>query len=571
MGFIWYRDDFVHCTSLADLHNPPANSQHIIFIGDPCDNQLEYSFHHDGLPEAEKLKTCLVIDENKIDSFLLQEDWSDIIVFRSNNQLIGWNHTQRLLKRLYFEERNQNNANLTKLDELNRDMQAIFEASFDVLFVANGDGITLRVSSACEKLWGLKAEDLVGKSVYELEEKRIFYPSVTRLVIEGKEKVSILQTTKTGRKLLAVGIPIKDEMGNVIRVVNGSRDVTEWERLQEELEETKKMIHHYKEQFLEGDAEEGIVYQSPQMEQVFHYADKVSEVDSTILITGESGVGKEVVAKYIHQKSPRKNNPFIKINCGSIPESLIESELFGYENGAFTGALKHGKVGLIEAANNGTLFLDEIGDLPFHLQVKLLRVLQEKELTRVGGTRTIKINIRIAAATNKNLNEEVKRGNFREDLYYRLNVIPLEIPSLRERKDDIPLLIQYYGEQFSKQYMKKKTFSSNTIELFKQYPWPGNIRELKNIVERLIVLTDHDLIQNDDLPSNLRQPDSVARPCSPVEVHQVIPLKTARTLLEKKLIDLASKNHTTTMDLAKVLEVNQSTVSRMLKKLTESY
>ena len=571
MGFIWYRDDFLHYRSLADLHDASANSQHIIFIGDPCDNQLEYFFHHEGLPEAKQLKTCFVIDENKIDSFLTQEDWSDIIVFRSNNQLIGWNDTQRLLKRLYLEERNQNNANLTKLDELNRDMQAIFEASFDVLFVANGDGLTLRVSSACEKLWGLKAEDLVGKSVYELEEKRIFYPSVTRLVIEGKEKVSILQTTKTGRKLLAVGIPIKDEMGNVIRVVNGSRDVTEWERLQEELEETKKMIHHYKEQFLEGDVEEGIVYQSPQMKQVFHYADKVAEVDSTILISGESGVGKEVVAKYIHQKSPRKNHPFIKINCGSIPESLIESELFGYENGAFTGALKHGKVGLIEAANNGTLFLDEIGDLPFHLQVKLLRVLQEKELTRVGGTRTIKINIRIAAATNKNLNEEVKKGNFREDLYYRLNVIPLEIPSLRERKDDIPLLIQYYGEQFSKQYMKKKTFSSNTIELFKQYPWPGNIRELKNIVERLIVLTDHSVIQNDDLPSSLRQPDSVARPCSPVEVHQVIPLKTARTLLEKKLIDLASKNHTTTMDLAKVLEVNQSTVSRMLKKLTESY
>lgn len=570
MGFIWYRDDFVHYPSLADLHKSSLNAQQIAFIGNPHDHQLYYFFQQEGIPEKEQLKTCLVIDQTKIDSFLMHEDWSDIIVFRSHNQLIGWNYTQRLLKRLYLEERNQNNANLTKLDELNRDMQAIFEASFDVLFVANGDGITLRVSSACEKLWGLKAEDLVGKSVYELEEKRIFYPSVTRLVIEGKEKVSILQTTKTGRKLLAVGIPIKDEMGNVIRVVNGSRDVTEWERLQEELEETKKMIHHYKEQFLDEDEGEGIVYQSPQMKKIFRYAEKVAEVDSTILITGESGVGKEVVAKYIHQKSPRKNNPFIKINCGSIPESLIESELFGYENGAFTGALKHGKIGLIEAANHGTLFLDEIGDLPFHLQVKLLRVLQEKELTRVGGTRTIKINIRIVSATNKNLKEEVKKGSFREDLYYRLNVIPLEIPPLRERKEDIPLLIQYYSEQFSKKYMKKKTVSSKTMELFKQYSWPGNIRELKNIVERLIVLTDQPVIYEHDLPHEFIQPDSISSSYSPIEVYQVIPLKRARTILEKKLIDLASKNYRTTLDLAKVLEVNQSTVSRMLKKISES-
>lgn len=569
MGFIWYRDDFVHYPNLADLHDSNVISKTIAFIGNVQGDYLLYFFPHEGLPEQEEqLKTCLVIDEDHLDSFLMKEEWIDIIVFRSNHQLIGWNDTHRLLKRLYLEERKQNAIHVTKLDELNQDMQAIFEASFDVLYVSNGSGVTLRVSSACEKLWGLKAEDLVGKSVYELEEKGVFYPSVTRMVIESKEKVSILQKTKTGRKLLAVGIPIKDERGNVVRVVNGSRDVTEGERLQDELEETKKMIHYYKEQFLQEEEGEGIIYRSPQMDHIFACGEKVAEVDSTVLISGESGVGKEVVAKYIHQKSPRKIHPFIKINCGSIPESLIESELFGYENGAFTGALKHGKIGLIEAANHGTLFLDEIGDLPFHLQVKLLRVLQEKELTRVGGTRSIKIDIRIVAATHKNLEEEVEKGNFREDLYYRLNVIPLTIPPLRERREDIPLLIEYYGTLFSKQYLKKKSFAPLAMNAFLHYHWRGNIRELKNIVERLIVMIDHSVIQLEDLPLFLLQQRSPSIH-SPVEVHQVIPLKTARTLVEKKLIDLAAKNYKTTIDLARVLEVNQSTVSRMLKKLSQ--
>ncbi|MCG7336124.1 sigma 54-interacting transcriptional regulator [Sporosarcina sp. ACRSM] len=458
--------------------------------------------------------------------------------------------------------------NLDRFKNLSTDFQAIVDASYDVIYVSDGTGMTLHASSACEDLWGYKSEELIGKSIYKLEEMGVFYPSVTRQVLEKKQKVQVFQTTKKGRRLVCIGTPIKDEKGNIIRVVNASRDITEENHLRMELEEMRLLTEGYKQQLsqlkgLEMESE-SFILKSERMEGVMTLARKVAEVDSTILIQGESGVGKEVIASYIHRKSERKDEPFIKVNCGAIPENLLESELFGYEKGAFTGASKTGKPGLFELANNGTIFLDEIGEIPLALQVKLLRVLQEMEFTRIGGTKPISVNVRIIAATNRNLQEEMKKGNFREDLYYRLNVVPLFIPPLRERKDDILALTLHFIQNFNEKFQTCKTFSPAVLDLFQTYAWAGNVRELQNMIERLIVTADAPIIDIEHLPDSLMD----GKDLPAVHVTDIIPIKEAIHLVESQLLLLAKKKYGTTIKIAEVLEVNQSTVSRKLKKVS---
>src|SRR5690625_397526 len=380
----------------------------------------------------------------------------------SNNERVGAS--------FLFNEEKYYEVFLKKLDSyknLNRDLKAIFDISYDVIYVSDQHGVTLRVSSACETLWGEKEEDLIGKSVYELEQMEIYNPSVTRIVLEKKETVSIVQSTRTGRRLMVVGTPIKDENGKIIRVVNASRDITTVDRLQSKLDETKQMMEGYKSELehlrnktLKNNQ---LIYQSVEMEKVIYLAHRVKNVGSNVLLYGETGVGKEVIANYIHQSSDRSKKPFITINCGAIPENLLESELFGYEKGAFTGATGQ-KRGLFELANEGTLFLDEISEMPLFLQTKLLRVIQEHTFNRVGGTKEIKVNLRLIAATNSNLYEEVAKGNFREDLYYRLNVIPIQIPPLRERKEDILSLVHYFIHSFNDKYELSKAISKRSEE-----------------------------------------------------------------------------------------------------------
>ena len=248
----------------------------------------------------------------------------------------------------------------------------------------------------------------------------------------------------------------------------------------------------------------GIIGSSDRITEIFETIKRVAPTTTTILITGETGTGKELIARAIHRNSPRKNNPFIKINCAAIPESLMESELFGYEKGAFTGAATK-KQGRFELAHKGTLFLDEVGELPKDMQVKLLQVIQEQEFERVGGLRTIKVDVRLITATNRNLFEDVKDGRFREDLYYRLNVIPAHLPPLRERKEDIPVLIDFFIEKFNKKLDRSvKYIDEKVTNLLIQYAWPGNIRELENLVERMILMARGDTIVFADLPSELK-------------------------------------------------------------------
>lgn len=458
--------------------------------------------------------------------------------------------------------------NLEAYTSLAQDLKAVFDLSYDVIYVSNGQGMTLRVSSASERLWGYKPEELVGKTVYELEKQGVFKPSITRLVLERKEKVQTIQTTKTGKRLMVVGIPIKDEKGNILRVINTSRDITQESRLQSELEETKTIMQGYKQELeqLKQHALQNnkIIFKSEQMRNVVTLASKVAEVDSTVLILGESGVGKEVIASFIHQNSRRKEKPFIKVNCGAIPESLLESELFGYEKGAFTGASKDGKRGLFEVANEGTLFLDEIGEIPLPLQVKLLRVLQEKELVRLGGTKPVQVNVRIIAATNRNLEEEVQKRAFREDLYYRLNVVPIRIPSLRERREDILPLALHFIDKFNREYNTNKMFSPEAMEKLQAYKWPGNVRELQNIIERLVVIAEHKIIEVHHLPEILIHAQNHL---NGISVSNIMPLDQAKELVERQLLTMAKERYGTTTKIAEVLGVNQSTISRKITKL----
>ncbi|PLX69082.1 MAG: hypothetical protein C0602_07870 [Denitrovibrio sp.] len=299
------------------------------------------------------------------------------------------------------------------------------------------------------------------------------------------------------------------------------------------------------------------------MEALMSTLESVASVTTTILISGESGVGKSVAARHIHDRSDRKDCPFVVINCGSIPENLIESELFGHMEGSFTGATKGGKAGLIELGDGGTVFLDEVGDLPQSIQVKLLHVIQEKKLIRVGGQKYIDVDIRIIAATNRDLPKMVEQGTFREDLYYRLSVVPITVPPLRERKDEIEELAWKFLSHYNSKYNYQKEFSPDLLHFFRSYQWPGNIRELENIIERLIVTVDSDIIRKKHLPAGLLDDEDISS--EPLVVNKILTLKDATAMMETQLLELAAENLKSTYKIAKSLGVNQSTVVRKMK------
>lgn len=447
--------------------------------------------------------------------------------------------------------------------DMSADLQAIFDISYDVIYVSDSNGITLRVSSACEKLWGYQESDVVGKSVYELEKKGMYKPSVTRLVLEKGEKVSVIQTTKTGRRLMVVGTPIKDQQGKIVRIVNASRDITEVSKLQAELDELKKVTEGYKQELMElrkkDEEATNIVYRSAKMRNIISLAQKVAKVDSTVLLTGDSGVGKEVIATFIHKWSTRHAKPFVTFNCASISEDLLETELFGAENSSTSGH----KLGLFDMAHEGTLYLDEICNMPLSLQAKLLKVLEDMELVRVGGASSIKLDVRIIASTNRNLAEEMACGRFRADLYYRLNVIPIAIPSLNQRKEDILALTLHFISKFNRKYGLNKKFSSKIIEKLEAYPWPGNVRELRNTVESMLLTTNDDVIGCADLPKRIERAGTAKKK---IQVNDIIPLKDALDMVEGEILQLAYHKYRSTTRMAEVLGVNQSTISRKLQK-----
>ena len=337
---------------------------------------------------------------------------------------------------------------LTRDRDLLKPVEAVIESSYDGIYITDGEANTLMVNSAYEKMTGINRDDVVGHNMRDLVREGYFNESVTLKVLETRARQSLKQKLWSGKELLVTGNPVFDEEGNIIMVVTNDRDMTELIQLQQQLEDSLEMAFTYKEKLktIQQSVSFGkdFIAVSKSMQNICDLVSRVSKTDATVLFSGETGVGKDRLAEEVHKMSLRfKKGLFVKINCGAIPETLLESELFGYERGAFTGARKEGKIGLFEVADGGTIFLDEVESLPMSLQPKLLRVLQDFEITRVGGTASKKVDVRIICATNRDLKEMVAENRFRADLYYRLNVVSIEIPPLRERKDDIPYPVSY--------------------------------------------------------------------------------------------------------------------------------
>jgi len=368
-----------------------------------------------------------------------------------------------------------------------------------------------------------------------------------------------------GKKISFIAVPIKVG-GEVVGVLTADKEISGKESLSEltrflnmvatlianayslgkkveeeriSWESEKKFLTFELKRIYENIKVEGIVGRSKRIMEVLELVHRVAPTSATVLLMGESGVGKELIAKAIHFLSPRAEKPFVAINCAAIPENLLEAELFGYEKGAFTGAYSP-KKGKFELANGGTLFLDEIGDMPLSLQTKLLRVLQEKEVERIGGTKPLKVDVRIIAATNKDLKKLVEEGKFREDLYYRLNVVPIYIPPLRERKEDIPVLVKHFLDQFSKEYGKELEISNDVMEAFMEYDWPGNVRELRNVVERMVILDRDGILTWEDLPSEVKKAKrEERREAQRIAANGITPIRE----VEKRLIEEALKRN----------------------------
>ena len=450
----------------------------------------------------------------------------------------------------------------TKLTELG----IIFEQSTDGIFITDGNGIILNVNPADEKKCMMSREEMIGKHVSELVSDNVFHPSAVLRVLETGSSCTITQTTRNGQNVICTGTPIFDENNQITRILCNNVDYTELVELKENLEIKERLQRYYQthsnHEHYHKFISEGFFVKNKRMMEILDIIENMSELDPTVLITGKSGVGKSILAKKIHLNSPYKSSNFIEINCGAIPEHLLESELFGYVKGAFTGAKQEGKIGLIELASNGTLFLDEIGDLPLDLQVKLLHVIQNKTIRRVGSTKHIPVNFRIISASNKDLAAMVNEGTFREDLYYRLNVVPIEIPSLLERKEEIPDFLNLYLTNFNKKYSLNKKFHPSTINCLIDYTWPGNIRELINMVERLMVTSNKDTLTPDMLPPEI----SLNTSFSVSNIASDMSLDKAKNTLEKNLLMEALKKTRNSYEIAKMLGIGQSSVIRKLQK-----
>lgn len=423
----------------------------------------------------------------------------------------------------------------------------LLKEDYDVVFATNGvEAIDMIERYEPEvMLLDIRMPKKDGIEVLnEINEKGLSV--ITIIVTADRDINSAIKAMKLG----AYDYVVKPfENDKILQIIKNAFEKSNLEKTVKTLK--KEVIRHY--------GFENIVGQSKKMQEVYEMINKVLDNDSTVLITGESGTGKEIIARAIHYNGLRKDGPFIAVDCASIPETLIESELFGHEKGAYTGALRR-KIGKFELANKGTLFLDEIGNLKMDIQAKLLRVLQEREFTRVGGNENIEVDVRIIAATNANLEALMREGKFREDLFYRLNVVPINLPPLRERKDDIPLLVHHFLDIYNKEFNKKVTISQKVIDYFLEYQWPGNIRELENTIQRLVVTSDMPVIKVEDLPENIKRLGEAKR-------EEGVTVGMTLDEAEKYLIKetLISNNFNITQT-AKMLGITRKTLHNKLSK-----
>ena len=455
------------------------------------------------------------------------------------------------------------------LQEAYEQLRAIVDSSYDGMYITDGNAVTLWVNRAYKDITGLQAEEVVGRSMWDLEREGIISKSGTLLALAQQAPVTLEQVFRTGRHALISSTPVFNDQGEITLVVTNVRDMTELRELQEKYRQTAALSERYqseaeyaRKQVL---ASADLIVADPRMLALLEQVKRVAALDATVLLLGETGVGKEKIAKYIYKNSARKEERFLAINCGAISPTLMESELFGYERGAFTGASREGKMGLFEVADKGTVFLDEIGELPLDMQVRLLRVLQEQTIQRVGGTRDISINVRVVAATNRNLEEMVRQKTFRQDLFYRLNVVPIRIPPLRERQADIPAFLDHFLAQFNQKYNTRKEFAGDAVRAMLAYEWPGNVRELKNVVERAVILSSGQLIRPEDLPFCPGWTPALFCP----EQEGTVDLKALTEQFEARFINAAYEKYGSVRKAAASLSMDPATFLRKRKKYGE--
>jgi len=445
----------------------------------------------------------------------------------------------------------------------------------DAVCITDHEGIVVYLNDKHTELTGIPKESLQGKSAVEMMKHGLFDVVINPEVVQTRKSHSSIQNAN-GRKLILEGNPIFNDIGEVAFVITFIRDVTTLVDLKRKLAMQKELLDTYQKLSLtdqEYASKYPRVVHSPVMRRLYDQIDNIAETDATVLLTGETGVGKDVIARHIHAVSPRSEKPYIKADCSSIPENLIETVLFGYTGGTFSGASKQGKIGLIEAASGGTLFLDEIGELPLAMQSRLLRLLQDREVMRVGATASTKVDVRILAATNKDLEQEVRAGRFRSDLYYRLKVAVLRLPPLRERRADILPMAHGFLDFFCAKYKRRMEISPEADEALLRYSWPGNARELENLIQGLVVTSRKDSIDTTDLPF-ARCAKSAPCECeerlTDVDI-EGRSLKEIMQDLEAGILRRAINEFGSVNEVARRFNINRSTIFRKLKEMEEAH
>jgi len=453
------------------------------------------------------------------------------------------------------------------------DMEKLLERILDVLsdgiYVTDAKGKTLVVNHKYEQLTGINREEIMGKLVTDLRNQGIFDVILNPEIVSTGQKKTMVQVTKVGKRVILNGYPVFDESGKVALVVTFVRDITLLCQLKDQIANQQEVIDKFREvQSLINKKLQNsyVIFESKEMAELMNLLEKVARTDATILLLGETGVGKDIYSRLIHERSLRRKEPFFKVDCSTIPENLIESELFGYEAGAFSGANTKGKLGLFEMADKGTLFLDEIGELPLLMQSKLLRALQDQELIHVGSTKVRKFDVRFIAATNRNLEEEVKNGRFRSDLFYRLRVAVLQIPPLRERQRDILPLARFLFEKYNVKFRREVSITNEVGKVFQNYKWPGNVREMDNLIQSLIITHEKEILEVCDLPHFMLLDAINVDPSSMCNENKS--LDEMMRDYEKKLLKNAFEVHGSVAKVAKLLKVDRTTIFRKAKKFS---
>lgn len=434
--------------------------------------------------------------------------------------------------------------------------------------ISDRHGCLVKVNAMYEQLAGFSCGELLGKTVEELQRQKCYSVVLNPQIVATRKPATTVQTTSRGQQLVVSGFPVFDHKGDVAYVAVFVRDMTSMEALREQLAGQQAIIEQYSRQLdlQEAPAGQERVVHSATGQALEAFLRKISPSDATVFLHGETGVGKNMAAYAIHRHSPRRKGPFIKVDCGAIPDQLVESELFGYVPGAFSGALSAGKVGMLELAHKGTLFLDEIGELPLSMQSRLLRFLQDRELVRVGSTAVRTVDVRIIAATNRDIEEEAKAGRFRSDLYYRLCVVECRIPPLRERREDILPLARLFLRNLAARYRKSLDMSHELCAALEAYSWPGNVRELEHIMESLAITSETPVLSPAALPPRF---SGVVSPCAGAALPSGSPplsLKAIMAEKERELLRQALASGLSPEQTCRQYGISRATLFRKLQR-----